>query len=232
MVPAMSRLVLLCLTSALSLAGSCVFAHALDSRISPQAAVRWTGFSLSLPKDADDAVASSGEMVVDKSILPREYTSAMMWYRVSLADGYMQPPIFAVARSYDEYLPEPLNWAWISQNGDVVARTGRGVFKLSFADNSSNWFRDVECKLVSWPDGTTEAPMTCNDGSERRMMIPGDGIVYVDDIEYRRVFASEETTLPPEEVIDLDQVMAAAMAGKPIPRGIELPETAPLPSSP
>jgi hypothetical protein len=105
------------------------------------------------------------------------------------------------------------------------------VFRLSFADNRSNWFQELDCKLVAWPGGDTEAPMSCSDGSQRRMEIPGDGIVYLDDVEYRRVFVSDETTLPPEEVIDVDAVTAAAIAGEPLPlhAALTLPGKAPVP---
>ena len=48
--------------------------------------------------------------------------------------------------------------------------------------------------------------MVCNDGKQRTMQIPGDGIVLVDDVQYIRVFDSEQTTLPPPEEIAVDEL--------------------------
>ena len=43
------------------------------------------------------------------------------------------------------------------------------------------------------------------------MQIPGDGVIVVDDKQFTRVFDSDDTTLPPEEVIDVDAATAAAV---------------------
>jgi hypothetical protein len=230
----MSRLLRFCLVSVLSLAGGSAVAYAYDNRVDPNAARR-TEFTFSFPREL-------GVSADDKTNLPREYASAMTFYRVALADGYTQPPILGAPRSYDEQLPKPLHWAWIADNGDLITRVGKGIFRLSFADNGSNLFRDLDCRLVSWPGGDSEAPMVCNDGSQRKMQIPGDGIVLVDDVQYTRVFNSDETTLPPEEVFDVDKMTAAAVdAATPPARdgstlvdivpaaGPVLPETAPIP---
>lgn len=224
----MSRVVRFCLASMLSLAGGNVFAHAYDYRIDPNA-TRRSEIRLALtPRSIETAAADRIDAVAKG--LPREYASAMTWYRVALAGGYTQAPMVAAPWGYDEQLPEPLHWAWIAGNGDLVTRAGRGVFRLSFADNNSNWFRDVDCHLQSWPGGNTEAPMACNDGRERKMFIPGDGVVFVDDIEFRRVFSSDATALPPEEIVSVDAVVAAAIAGEPLPSGLDLPQKAPVPT--
>jgi hypothetical protein len=227
----MSRPVSLSLASVLSLAGSVQLAHANDSRIDPGAMARRSEFSLAFPRAARALDLDGSAGLGDKARLPQEYASAMTFYRVALAQGYTQTPILDASRSYDEQLPEPLNWTWVAGNGDVVARISRGVFRLSFAGNGSNLFQEVDCKLVTWPGGDTEAPMTCSDGSQRKMEIPGDGVLYVDDVEYKRVFVSDQTTLPPEEVIDVDAVTAAAIAGEPLPlhATLTLPTKAPVP---
>jgi hypothetical protein len=80
------------------------------------------------------------------------------------------------------------------------------VFRLSIADSRVNWFRDVDCRLMAWPDGKAEAPMACSDGSQRMMQIPGDGLVRVDGMQFSRVFQSDATVLPPEET--LEEIMA------------------------
>ena len=112
-------------------------------------------------------------------------------------------------------LPEPLHWAWIADNGDLITRAGKGLYRISFANNQSTWFQDVDCRLQAWPEGNSEAPMVCNDGKQRTMQIPGNGVVVVDDIQYVRVFDSDETTLPPQEVLPdgkLTPAERAAMA--------------------
>ena len=115
----------------------------------------------------------------------------MTWYRVALADGYTQAPLVASPWVRDEQLPEPLHWAWIADNGDLITRAGKGLYRISFANNQSTWFQDVDCRLQAWPEGNSEAPMVCNDGKQRTMQIPGNGVVVVDDIQYVRVFNSE-----------------------------------------
>ena len=164
--------------------------------------------------------------------VPRDYASAMALYRVALSDGYAQTPMVAVPWSYDEQLPEPLHWAWIADNGDVIARTGKGHFQMSFASDQSSWFRQVDCSLLAWPEGNSEAPMTCSDGTQRTMQIPGNGIVVVDDIQYVRVFNSEQTTLPPPEEIPVDQLTpeeAAALQAVDEQQLSDLPDKAPIP---
>lgn len=220
----MSRLVRICLASMLSLAGGYGFAYATDYRVDPDAAQR---AEIHITLNEEGARTKAADTIdVAAHGLPREYASAMTWYRVALADGYMQPPLVASPWMRDEQLPEPLQWTWVADDGDLLTRAGKGVFRLSFANNRTNWFQDVDCRLLSWPGGNTEAPMTCSDGAERTMRIPGDGVVLVDDIQFVRVFDSDATTLPPEEVIDVDELTAAAIKAA----GIS-PEAAGLPAA-
>lgn len=221
----MSRLVWLCLTSVLSFVGGNGFAHAYDYRVDPNAANR-DEIRLSLTPEGMHAAAV--RLDADAEGMPREYASAMTWYRLTLEDGYALPPLVASPWIRDEQLPEPLHWAWVADNGDLITRVDKGTFRMSFADNQNNWFRDVDCRLVSWPGGNTEAPMVCNDGAQRTMRIPGDGIVLVDDVQYTRVFDSDMTTLPPEEVISVDEMVAAMIKNAGVPAvQAEAPEAAP-----
>jgi hypothetical protein len=198
----MSRLVSLCLGSLLSLTGGLGPAFAYDVRVDPNAARRAEiGVAFTMEPMRTLADSAGGRLTSGDPRLPRDYAPAMTWYRMALAEGYRQPPIVARDRSYDEKLPQPLQWAWLAENGDVVTRMGRGAFRLSIANSRTNWFRDVDCRLVSWPDGKAEAPLTCNDGSQRMMQIPGDGLVRVDGMQFTRVFQSDATVLPPEETI-------------------------------
>jgi hypothetical protein len=195
----MSCMAYLCLGTMMSAVGGVTPAHSYDQRVNPDAARRpeiSIDFS-TWPQRTLDADAK-GELRADKARLPREYASAMTWYRVTLASGYLQPPMLAAPWGYDEELPKPLNWTWVSDGGDLMTRIGKGSFRLSLADNQNNWFREVDCQLAAWPGGNTEAPMNCNDGAQRMLRVPGGGTITIDDVVYTRVFQSELTNLPPE----------------------------------
>lgn len=204
----MPRLALFSLASIVALAGTGL-AQAVDYRIDPDVARRADIRFVPLPSDRLPPAFGTTEVVAND--MPYEYASAMTWYRTALADGYTQPPLVASPWARDEQLPEPLQWTWASESGDIVSRTGKGTFRLSLADNRSNWFRDVDCQMTSWPGGDREAPMNCDDGVQRTMRVPGDGIVLVDDVQYVRVFDSDATTLPPEETISIEEATTAAL---------------------
>ena len=89
---------------------------------------------------------------------------------------------------------------------------------MSFANSANNWFQEVDCRLQAWPEGNAGAVMVCNDGKQRTMQVPGDGIVMVDDVQYVRVFDSEETKLPPPEVMPDETLTAAERAALGRPR--------------
>ena len=125
--------------------------------------------------------------------VPHEYASAMTWYRVALTHGY-EPPLVAQSWTYSEELPDPLRYAWTAPNGDLVARTGKGSFLLSFEDSRKNWFRELNCRLVQWPDGDAQAVMDCNDGTQRTMLIPEEGGVVIGNVQYRRAFQQAPVT--------------------------------------
>ena len=145
----------------------------------------------------------SGPADAMKAGVPHEYASAMTWYRVALSQGY-EPPVVARAQVYGEQLPEPLQWAWSAPNGDLVARVGKGAFLLSFEDSRSNWFRELNCRLVQWPGGDAQAVMNCNDGTQRTMLIPEEGGVVIGNVQYKRAFqlapVDFEDALPESDV--------------------------------
>jgi hypothetical protein len=227
----MSRLVRFCLASALSLAGGGGLAHAYDLRVDPNAASR-TEITFTFPQKAVQVLHAGADTmpVPDKPNLPEEYASAMTWYRVALADGYAQPPMVASPWTR-EALPAPLHWTWAADTGDLITRVDKGVFRLSLANNSSNWFQDVDCRLLSWPEGDSLAPMACDDGKQRTMQIPGDGVVIVDDVMFIRVFDSEETTLPPEEAIAAEDAGLTPEESALMNVSVELPDKAPIPQA-
>lgn len=143
-----------------------------------------------------------------KAAVPTEYASAMTWYRVALAHGY-QPPLVTQSWIYSDDLPEPLQWAWSAPNGDLVARTGKGSFLLSFEDSGKNWFRELNCRLVQWPGGDAQAIMNCNDGTQRTMLIPEEGGVVIGNVQYRRAFQQAPVNF--DEALPLGYAPAAAV---------------------
>jgi hypothetical protein len=160
-------------------------AWGFDNRIDPSAA-QSLRFSFDFAAKSP-LISSPGPADALKAGIPHEYASAMTWYRVALAHGY-QPPLVVRSWVYSDQLPEPLQWAWSAPNGDLVARTGKGSFLLSFEDSGKNWFRELNCRLVHWPGGDAQAVMNCNDGTQRTMLIPEEGGVVIGNVQYQRAF--------------------------------------------
>lgn len=179
----MKRLsVLFGLMLASALAGQ---AFGFDYRIDPSTA-HGSQFRFSFA-DRSPLVSTPGPAETLRTAVPPEYASAMTWYRVALANGY-EPPLVAQEWIYSEQLPEPLQYAWSAPNGDLVARTGKGAFLLSFEDTGKNWFRELNCRMVHWPGGDAQAVINCNDGTQRTMLIPEEGGVVIGNQQYRRAF--------------------------------------------
>lgn len=137
--------------------------------------------------DKSPLVSGPGPTDALTAAVPPEYALAMTWYRVALTHGY-EPPVVAQSWTYSDELPDPLRYAWSAPNGDLVARTGKGSFLLSFEDSNKNWFRELNCQMVQWPGGDAQAIMNCNDGTQRTMLIPEDGGVVIGNVEYKRAF--------------------------------------------
>ena len=132
-------------------------------------------------------IANAGPADALDAAVPQEYASAMTWYRMALTQGY-EPPLVTQSWIYSDELPDPLRYAWSAPNGDLVARTGKGSFLLSFEDSQKNWFRELNCQLVRWPGGDAQAIMNCNDGTQRTMTIPEEGGVVIGNVQYKRAF--------------------------------------------
>jgi len=172
-------------------------AHAYDYRLDPGAANRTEmHFAFAQRAAAGSAPVMPEAPGLGSPTVPPEYASAMTWYRAALAEGHDQPPIVAYPGLYEGDLPAALEWTWSAENGDLLTRTGKGVYRMSVGSTTANWYREFNCRMVTWPSGSLEAKMQCDDGVERSMLIPGDGIVIVDDTQFARVF---QTELPPEE---------------------------------
>lgn len=174
--------VLICAFALSALSGQ---AWGFDYRIDPGTA-HGSQFRLSFAEKSP-LVSDAGTADALKAGVPHEYASAMTWYRVALAHGY-EPPLVTRSWIYSDQLPEPLQWTWSAPNGDLVARTGKGSFLLSFEDSGKNWFRELNCRLVHWPGGDAQAVMNCNDGTQRTMLIPEEGGVVIGNVQYRRAF--------------------------------------------
>ncbi|MDQ2634262.1 MAG: hypothetical protein M3Y78_11060 [Pseudomonadota bacterium] len=160
-------------------------AWGFDYRIDP-AAAHSSQFRFAFA-DKSPLIATPSPAEALETGVPPEYASAMTWYRVALKQGY-QPPLVAQSRVYSDELPEPLQWTWSAPNGDLIARTGKGSFLLSFEDSRKNWFRELKCRLVQWPGGDAQAIMNCNDGTQRTMLIPEEGGVVIGNVQYQRAF--------------------------------------------
>ena len=137
--------------------------------------------------DKSPLVAHPGPEDALRTGVPAEYASAMTWYRMALSKGY-RPPVVAQSWIYSEELPEPLQYAWSAPNGDLVARTGKGSFLLSFEDSGKNWFRELSCRMIHWPGADAQAVMNCNDGTQRTMLVPEEGGVVIGNVQYKRAF--------------------------------------------
>lgn len=174
----------------LSLSGASLPASAFDHRIEAVAGAR-TGFAFA-PMAAPVAHASAADMA--GTSVPAEYAAAMTWYRMAMANGF-DVPVVASPWLHGEDLPEPLRWSWQTGNGDLISRVGRGAFRLSFEGNNSNWFRDLNCRMVVWPGGDLQAKIECEDGTQRTMLIPEEGGLVLDGVAYRRAFEVERPGL-------------------------------------
>ncbi len=160
-------------------------AFGFDYRIDPSESQK-SPFRFALT-DKSPLAADPGGSNSANAAVPPEYATAMTWYRVALANGY-EPPLVAQSWTYSDQLPEPLQYAWSAPNGDLVARTGKGAFLLSFEDTDRNWFRELNCRMIHWPGGDAQAVMSCNDGTERTMLIPEEGGVVIGNRQYSRAF--------------------------------------------
>lgn len=129
-----------------------------------------------------------GKLYPDKQDVMQAYAGAMTWYRLAPEDAYPKGQTLALDWVGSDQLPEPFRLAWAAPNGDLVARIGGGIFRIILGDYRHNWFRDIDCRMVSWPDKNLEAAMSCDDGQERKMLIPGGGTVIVDGVSYAQVF--------------------------------------------
>lgn len=169
--------------------------EAVDHRFE-QSILRPLNSSLSY-SPAPASLASVGADVTPLSpAVSSEFASVMIWYRAAFAEG-LQPAMVSTPWPTDDRAPDPSRFVWIAESGDVVARAGRGQFRLAFADGRSNWYREVTCSMVSWPDGDAKAALNCSDGIQRTMYVPEQGTVEVDDTTYLRLVKDGDWPVEP-----------------------------------
>ena len=110
----------------------------------------------------------------DLDIVQR-YVASMTLYRLAPAEEGLKSSVLALDWVGTDRLPEMFRLVWSAPNRSLVARIGKGLFRISSGNYRANWFNDLDCRLVNWSGGETEATVSCADGKERRMLVPEPG---------------------------------------------------------
>ncbi len=129
----------------------------------------------------------------DLDIVQR-YVASMTLYRLAPAEEGLKSSVLALDWVGTDRLPEMFRLVWSAPNRSLVARIGKGLFRISSGNYRANWFNDLDCRLVNWSGGETEATVSCADGKERRMLVPRTGLLVIDDEQYQRIFPMGEET--------------------------------------
>lgn len=82
-------------------------------------------------------------------------------------------------------LPFETPWLWIAEDGGSLRRLGDGLFRLSTASASRDWFFETQCHHAGWP------LFYCLDGRERQMSAPDLSTTIFGDVTYRRVLPTD-----------------------------------------
>ncbi|MBL8583777.1 MAG: hypothetical protein JNL61_16330 [Rhizobiaceae bacterium] len=173
----------------MSVGGVAPAAAAQDYRFEPSIARPAEAVTMAARLPANIAQGPAVVFSRQMAAIPQDYAPAMVWYRTALVRG---APQFATGEPRgDEEEADPLEFVWRAENGDLVSKTGRGLFHLTYGAAGNSWYRELDCRLVAWPDGESKATMNCSDGAQRTMVIPSAGTVVIDDISYIRPVAEE-----------------------------------------
>jgi hypothetical protein len=146
----------------------------------------------------------------------QDYVSAMTLYRLSPSEGGLKERVLVLDWVGTDGLPDPFRLVWKASNGNLVARIGKGLFRISLGNYRANWFHDLDCRLLNWSGGEMDAAVSCSDGQDRRMTVPGSGLLMIDDDRYQRVFpmvASPEDVYVGEEPAGAEGVDPNAAEG-------------------
>jgi hypothetical protein len=135
----------------------------------------------------------------DLEIVQR-YVASMTLYRLAPAEDGLKASVLALDWVGTDRLPEMFRLVWSAPNRNLVARIGKGLFRISSGNYRANWFNDLDCRLVNWSNGEAGATVSCADGKDRRMLVPGTGVLVIDNEQYQRMFPMDEETGPKPEL--------------------------------
>jgi hypothetical protein len=184
----MARIALFFLLSVLSAANTGLAAGAYDLRFDPAVTYR-NQLQFRLPSPRARGGIFERLVAPDKiqaSMTP-DFVAAMILYRLALEEDVQPGQAPAIPWLLDQ-TPDAFQRAWVGPGGDLVAKVGKRVFQHSTGNYRANWFRQLNCQLIRWLDGNSEVRLSCEDGREPTIRIPGGGTILIDGVQYGRVF--------------------------------------------
>jgi hypothetical protein len=137
-----------------------------------------------------------GTLYPDHLDLVQRYVSSMTLYTRAPDEKSLKARVLTLDWVGTDRLPDAFRLVWTAPNGNLVARIGKGLFRISSGNYRANWFQDVDCRLVNWSGGELEAAVSCTDGKDRRMLVPGTGLLMIDNVQFKRVFPMDEEITP------------------------------------
>jgi hypothetical protein len=128
--------------------------------------------------------------------LVQRYVSSMTLYSLAPNENDLKAKVLTLNWVGTDRLPDAFRLVWAAPNGNLIARIGRGLFRISSGNYRANFFRNVDCQLMNWSGGEIEAAVSCSDGKDRSMLVPGNGLLVIDNVQYRRIFPMDEQVTP------------------------------------
>ena len=138
--------------------------------------------------------SSIDRLYAGREAIIAQYTVAMRRYKAAGERSAGQR--MAIAFQPRDQLPALEPYTWIAANGDMVRRTGSGVFALAVGNPLGNWFTDITCEVTLWPT------LICSDNRERKISAPDLATVVVDGVEFKRPYPL--TQVLPDEPLPTD----------------------------
>jgi hypothetical protein len=120
--------------------------------------------------------------------LVQRYVAAMTLYGLAPNEDDLKTRVLALEWVGTDRLPDAFRLVWTAPNGNTIARIGKGLFRISYGNYRTNWFQNLDCRLMNWSGGESEAAVSCTDGKDRRMLVAGSGLIEIENVQYRRVF--------------------------------------------
>lgn len=122
--------------------------------------------------------AAMPSLAAERDAVIASYDAAMRQFRVAVERGKDRELLAIFLPNDGEIHPE--RWIWTAPNGDSIRRIGNGVFRLAQGNYRQNWFFEVECTVIDWPN------LYCDDDSQRIMSAPDERTVVFDGVTYTR----------------------------------------------